>query len=53
MVVRLVQAEQKPGFYTLLWRGEDARGRRVASGAYYYMLRADGNLLKRRMLLVR
>ncbi|MBM3322864.1 hypothetical protein FJY69_05250, partial [candidate division WOR-3 bacterium] len=53
MVNRLVSAEQKPGYYTAVWRGEDSRGRRLPSGAYYYVLRADKKVLQKRMLLVR
>jgi len=53
VVNRLVSAELRPGYYTTVWHGEDARGRRLPSGAYYYMLRADKKLLQKRMLLVR
>lgn len=53
LVTRLVGSEQKPGYYSVVWRGEDARGRRVPAGTYYYLLRADDKLLSKRMLLVR
>jgi hypothetical protein len=53
IVNQLVGAEQKPGYYTAVWRGEDSRGRRLPSGAYYYVLRADRKVLQKRMLLVR
>jgi len=53
MVVRLVQTEQQPGYYTVVWHGNDARGRRVPAGAYCYLLRANGKLFKKQMLLVR
>jgi len=53
LVKRLVGENQQPGHYTAVWRGEDARGRRVPAGTYYYILRADSKLLRKRMLLVR
>jgi len=53
IVNRLVQAEQKPGYYTVNWRGVDSKGNRLPAGAYYYILKADGKTLKRRMLLIR
>jgi len=53
VVTKLVQSEQKPGFYTVKWRGNDARGRSVAAGTYFYVLKADGKIAQKRMLLVR
>ncbi|MBM3313154.1 T9SS type A sorting domain-containing protein [candidate division WOR-3 bacterium] len=52
-VTRLVSNQQKPGWYTAVWPGTDARGRRVGSGTYFYVLKADGRIAQKRMLLVR
>jgi hypothetical protein len=52
-VKKLVQCEQKPGYYTVRWRGTDARGRSVAAGSYFYVLKANGKIAQKRMLLVR
>ena len=40
----------RPG---IQWDGEDQIGRRVASGIYYYQLRAGSINLTRRMVLLR
>ncbi len=52
-VVRLVQSGQKPGYYTAVWNGTDARGRTVAAGTYFYVLKSNGKIAEKRMLLVR
>jgi hypothetical protein len=53
LVRRLVGAEQRPGNYTVVWDGADARARRVPNGTYFYILKSDGRVAQRRMLLVR
>lgn len=41
-VVRtLVDAEQKPGVYTIYWDGRDENGRRLAAGIYFYQMVSD------------
>jgi hypothetical protein len=52
-VTRLVQSEQKPGYYTVVWKGTDMRGRSVAAGTYFYVLKSNGKIAQKRMLLVR
>ncbi len=52
-VTRLVQSEQKPGYYTVAWNGKDMRGRSVAAGTYFYVLKSNGKIAQKRMLLVR
>ncbi|MBI4551569.1 MAG: T9SS type A sorting domain-containing protein, partial [Candidatus Latescibacteria bacterium] len=37
-VIRLVDAEQQPGRYELVWTGRTAQGLSVASGVYLYRL---------------
>jgi Tol biopolymer transport system component len=49
----LVRARQKPGHYTANWNGTDGEGRRVATGVYFYELKADGRSAQRRMLMVK
>jgi subtilisin family serine protease len=41
------------GEHTVTWRGRDESGRRVASGAYFYRLIADGQLQVKRMVMVK
>ncbi|MBN2464206.1 PD40 domain-containing protein [candidate division WOR-3 bacterium] len=52
-VTKLVQAEQKPGYYSIAWKGTDMRGRSVAAGTYFYVLKSNGKIAQKRMLLVR
>ena len=52
-VTRLVQSEQKPGYYSVAWRGTDMRGRSVAAGTYFYVLKSNGKIAQKRMLLIR
>jgi len=52
-VTRLVQSEQKPGYYSVAWKGKDMRGRSVAAGTYFYVLKSNGKIAQKRMLLVR
>ena len=52
-VTKLVQSEQKAGYYAVRWNGSDARGRTVPAGTYFYVLKANGKIAQKRMLLVR
>ena len=52
-VKKLVQSEQKAGYYLVRWSGNDARGRSVPAGTYFYVLKANGKIAQKRMLLVR
>jgi Tol biopolymer transport system component len=49
----LVNNKQKPDYYTITWDGRDNNGKRVSQGIYFYTLRADGKLMKKKMLLLR
>jgi hypothetical protein len=42
-----------PAYYPVRWAGTDDLGRTVASGTYFYVLKADGRIAQKRMLLVR
>jgi hypothetical protein len=49
----LVHGKQNAGLHTVSWDGRDSRGQAVASGIYFYRLVADGQILVRRMVVIR
>jgi hypothetical protein len=49
----LERTNHAPGRYRARWDGTDASGRLVASGVYFYQLRAGALVQTRKMLLVR
>ena len=52
-VATLAAGPHEPGTYTVEWNGTDAHGRRVASGIYFYRLRAGSFDATKKMLLMR
>jgi len=53
LVSKLVDGELPAGRHEVVWRGQDASGRRMASGTYVYRLTADGQTVSEKMLLVK
>ena len=52
-VVTLAEGIESPGEYTARWNGRNDRGDPVASGVYFYRLRASGQVLTRKLVLIR
>lgn len=52
-VIRLVEATQAGGFYSVQWDGSDREGRKVASGVYFYRLEAGGRSTVRKMVILK
>ena len=52
-VATLVAGELAAGEHQVTWDGRDTGGRRVASGAYFYRLRAGDEVQVRRMVMVK
>ena len=53
LVRALVDGHQTAGAYSVTWDGRSDRGATVASGAYFYRLRAGDELRQRRMTIVK
>ena len=49
----LVNQQQKPGEYSLVWNGRDNRGRTVAAGIYFCSMTAAGKTMNRKVVLAR
>jgi hypothetical protein len=47
----LVDGRTKPGAYTSVWNGTDARGRRLANGVYFYALDNGTRRISRKLVL--
>lgn len=53
-VVKLVDDEtQLTGTYNVVWNGKDALGNSMASGIYFYQLKADGFISSKKMVLIK
>jgi hypothetical protein len=53
LVATLVSEVRAQGPHQESWDGTSARGGRVASGVYFYQLRANGQVLNKKMMLLR
>jgi len=53
LVTTLVNEEQKPGYHTIYWDGRSERAQNVASGVYFYVLRAGNYDEVKKMVLLR
>lgn len=53
LVKVLVNQEQDRALYKVNWDGKDERGFLVASGTYYYELKAGNSLITKKMILIK
>jgi flagellar hook assembly protein FlgD len=51
LVKVLVDGRTKPGAYTSVWNGTDARGRRLANGVYFCALDNGSKRISRKLVL--
>jgi len=49
----LIDEKQPPGNYTVKWDGTDSRGRRAASGVYFYRLKQGDDSASKKMILLK
>jgi len=52
-VQTLVSETLGAGQHAVIWNGSDDSGRQVSSGTYFYRLRADGQTMTNKMLLLK
>ncbi len=52
-VATLMSGKVKRGYYSVIWNGRDERGRKVKSGIYFYVLKANKFRKSRKMIMVR
>lgn len=52
IVREIPQGRKGPGRYSVVWDGTDARGSRVSSGIYFYVLRAGKFAASKKMLVM-
>ena len=53
LVNTLVSEAQAAGRYRMRWSGQDAFGRQVASGVYFYRLQTEGFKAVRKLMLLK
>jgi hypothetical protein len=53
LIERLADGQQTKGWQSVRWEGTDAAGRPVASGVYFYRLRAGKEVVSKKMILLR
>ncbi len=46
----LVNEKKSPGFHSVTWKGEDARGKTVPPGIYFYLIKAGKNKAIKKMI---
>jgi len=53
LVAELINKPMQAGYHDVVWKAVNLAGRPVASGVYFYKLSSGGNVLTRKMLLLR
>ena len=52
-VCTLVNEKQSAGTHEVIWNGQDEHGNRASSGLYFYRLRAGGECITKKMILMK
>ncbi|NQT27683.1 carbohydrate-binding protein [candidate division KSB1 bacterium] len=51
-IITLIDKQQEPGKYHIVWNGKDGNGIKVASGLYFYKIKADNFIKTNKMILL-
>ncbi len=49
----LIRGEVSPGDHTVVWDGTDEKGGKIGSGSYFYRVTTNGDVVTRRMVVVK
>ena len=53
LVRTIVNEEQSPGRYNVVWQGDDQNNRNVASGLYFYRFQTKAGVEVKKMVLMK
>ncbi len=53
VVTTLVDDHQRAGYYQVRWNGKNSRGKNIASGVYFYRIKAGSFVRTRKLLLLK
>jgi hypothetical protein len=53
LVRTVVSGKQEPGYYNIIWQGDDDRGRQVSAGVYFIQINAKGFESQQKIIFVR
>ena len=53
LVKTLVDDERETGNYIVIWNGRDSSNKSVASGVYFYKMKAEGIEQTKKMILIK
>jgi len=52
-VKTLVESDMEAGYGSVIWDGTNDAGAQLSSGAYFYILRVEGNTLAKKMIMIK
>jgi len=52
-VAKLIDAELAGGVHSVVWNGNDANGKRVSSGVYFYQIKCDNQVKTKKMIMIK
>jgi|GEM_PF-2904925 len=53
LVNTLVSEQLQPGYYTTVWHGQNLHGQQVATGVYFYQMRAGSKIMTKKVIFMK